>query len=213
MCPTLPKDSFEERRLPRFIVPSLLITAAAVFYFFYKKHKLINGIDTPVVITGGSLTLFSDTPFTAAGYEVDPDGMQISHKKDKNKIVHITVVDYSPLPEIDCDRLREGDYNFPGIIPLYDKKVERGCDVKVFYTPVSDEASVQVSSKSNGKGLKIKFKRKRFDEYHMVDDQTRQHPDGDNRLTRVEIKNGPEPDVVVTPFHEGKCGIRFTYED
>ncbi len=209
MCPMLPEDSFEKRRLPSLIVPSVLLAAAAVFYFFYRK-KFIRGIDTPVVITGGSLTLFSDTPLTPAGYDIDPGGTQISHKKDK-KIVRITVVDYVALPWVNYSPLTEADYKSPALIWWYDREVKEGCDVEAVYTGGAGEDRVRVSPKSNHRVLKIKFKRKRFNEYNVLDERTRRHPDGDNKLTNITIENGGRVDDLPCP--SGRCEIRFTYKD
>ncbi len=209
MGPTMPITPSKKRGLKRLTILGLLL-AAAVFYRF--KRKLIGGgIDTPIVITGGSLTLFSDTPFTC--YKKDND-KQISHPKEGNKVVHLTVIDYSPLPpltEDEYNRLLEGHYDFPGVIRLYDKKVERKCDVEASYTGGGGEDSVRIFTNSNGKRLKIKFKRKGFDEYDIVDDQTRQHRDVGNKLIKITIENDGIVDDVTCP--SGKCGIRFTYKD
>ncbi|HVF86859.1 MAG TPA: hypothetical protein VM866_04685 [Pyrinomonadaceae bacterium] len=145
------------------------------------------------MITGGSLELFSDTPFNT--YEVAADKKQISHPKEGNTVV----------------RLKVQVKSFTATISLYDKKVDGRCNVEAFYTGDAGEDTVRVFTNSMGKKLKIKFKRKRFDEYDVLGEKTRVHPDGDNKLTRIEITNGSE--VTNLTDLSDRCKIIFTYED
>lgn len=184
MCPIPPKQIPDKKGFTPAVVLIGLLAVASIFNGC-QERKLRNGIDTPIVISGGSLKLFSDTPFTE--YKKDND-KEITHPKEENKVANVTVENATES---------------------YNKPVSRKCDVTAFYTGSVDEDTVKASTKEDGKKLKIHFGRRKFDEYDKPDDKNRIHPDEGNQITRVEVKNGSETKLLTCKA--GGCTVRFKY--